>query len=127
MAQNDILEQLEKIVAEDERYRLEAYVFIMHALDMAVSRKTERGHVTGEELLGSVKDYGKHLFGPTAKMVFEHWGVNETTDFGNIVFNLVGAGILKTSDADSPEDFAGVYDFGEVFDRQYEWKIEDPL
>lgn len=99
----------------------------MHALDMAVSRKTEPGHVSGQELLGGVSVYGKHLFGPTAKMVFEHWGVNETEDFGNIVFNLVGAGILSTSDMDRPDDFAGVYDFEEVFDRQYEWKIEDPL
>ncbi|MGD9401416.1 MAG: hypothetical protein PVF95_03990 [bacterium] len=127
MAQNDILEQIEKIVSDDERYRIEAYVFIMHALDMAVSRKARKGHVSGEELLESVRDYGRHLFGPTAKMVFEHWGVNETADFGNIVFNLVGAGILNTSDTDSPEDFAAVYDFDEVFDREYDWKIEDPL
>lgn len=127
MARNDILEKLEEIVAEDARYRLEAYVFIMHALDVAASRKTMRGHVTGQELLGGVEDYGKHRFGPTARMVFEHWGVNSTEDFGNIVFNLVGAGILSASDTDSPDDFAGVYDFNEVFDRQYEWKIEDPL
>jgi uncharacterized repeat protein (TIGR04138 family) len=127
MALNDILEKLEKIVAADKRYRLEAYVFIMHALDMAVSKKAEPGHVSGEELLGGVKDYGKHLFGPTAKMVFEHWGVHETEDFGNIVFSLVSAGILSTSNTDSREDFAGVYDFSEVFDRQYDWKIEDPL
>lgn len=127
MAQNEIIEQLESVVQQDERYRIEAYVFIMHALDMAVSRKVEKGHVSGEELLASVKDYGQHLFGPTAKMVFEHWGVNETADFGNIVFNLVGAGILKTSETDSPEDFAGVYDFDEVFDREYDWKIEDTL
>jgi uncharacterized repeat protein (TIGR04138 family) len=127
MARNDILEKLEEIVAEDKRYRLGAYVFIMHALDVTVSKKTERGHVTGQELLDGVRDYGQHRFGPTARMVFEHWGVHETGDFGNIVFNLVEAGILSASAADSPEDFAGVYDLNEVFDRQYEWKIEDPL
>ncbi len=121
MARNGILEKLEKIVADDGRYRLEAYVFIMHALDVAVSKKAVRGHVTGGELLGGVREYGKHLFGPTARMVFEHWGVRETEDFGNIVFNL------SASDTDSPGDFAGVYDLGEVFDRQYEWKIEEPL
>ena len=127
MTRNDILEKLEQIIAEDRRYRLEAYIFIMHALDMAVSKKTVRGHVSGEELLGGVRDYGRHLFGPTAKMVFEHWGVCETEDFGNIVFNLANAGILSTSDTDSREDFTDVYDFEEVFDRQYNWKIEDPL
>ena len=111
MAQNDVLEKLEQIVAEDRRYRLEGYIFIMH----------------GEELLGGVRDYGQHLFGPTAKMVFEHWGVRGTEDFGNIVFNLVSAGILSTSDTDSHEDFAGVYDFAEVFEKQYDWKIEEPL
>jgi len=122
-----ILEEIEKIVAEDERYGLEAYVFILHALDLAVSARGGRGHVSGRELLESVRDYGRHLFGPTARMVFEHWGVRETKDFGNIVYNLAGAGILKTSDADSPDDFVGVYDFHEVFDRQYEWKIEGSL
>lgn len=127
MAQNEILEKLEQIVAEDRRYRLEGYIFIMHALDMAMSRKRIKGHVSGEELLSGVRDYGRHLFGPTARMVFEHWGVRGTEDFGNIVFNLVTAGILSTSDTDSREDFAGVYDFTEVFERQYDWKIEDPL
>jgi uncharacterized repeat protein (TIGR04138 family) len=127
MTQNDILEKLERIVAEDKRYRLEGYIFIMHALDMAISKRQVRGHVSGEELLEGVRDYGRHLFGPTAKMVFEHWGVLGTEDFGNIVFNLVRAGILSTSDTDSPEDFAGVYDFAEVFERQYDWKIENPL
>lgn len=127
MNQDDIIREIEKIATEDGRYRLEAYIFIMNALEVAVSKKKVRGHVSGEELLGSVKDYGQHLFGPTAKMVFEHWGVRDTEDFGHIVFNLVGAGILGKSESDNIDDFAGVYDFGEVFDRQYEWKLEDPL
>ena len=127
MNQDDILEKIEDIIAEDGRYRLEAYVFIMNALDVTVSRKPVRGHVSGEELLKGVKDYGQHLFGPTARMVFEHWGVRETDDFGNIVFNLVRAGILGKSDSDSVDDFTGVYDFGDVFESQYDWKIEDSL
>jgi uncharacterized repeat protein (TIGR04138 family) len=126
MARNGIIEKIEGILAEDARFRLEAYVFIMDALDVAVSRKPVRGHVSGRELLDGVKEYGRHLFGPTAKMVFTHWGVTRTEDFGDIVFNLVRAGVLSTSDNDSRDDFVGVYDIEEVFDRQYQWKIEDP-
>lgn len=127
MDRSEIIDKIEEVVAEDGRYRLEAYLFIMNALEVAVSKKPVRDHVSGEELLGGVREYGRHLFGPTARMVFEHWGVSETKDFGNIVFNLINAGILGKSDTDSPEDFVGIYDFGEVFEKQYDWKIEGSL
>lgn len=134
MDRSKIIERIEKAVAEDGRYRIEAYIFIMNALELAISKKPVRDHedevkphVSGEELLSGVREYGQHLFGPTAKMVFEHWGVRDTRDFGNIVFNLINAEVLSKSDTDSPEDFVGIYDFGEVFEKQYDWRIENPL
>jgi len=127
MTAEDLLAALEKLVEEDSRYRLEAYVFIMNALEVAISRKPVRGHVTGKELLDGVRDYGQHVFGPTARMVFEHWGVRQTEDFGNIVFKLVGAGILGKTETDSLEDFASGFDFREVLEKQYDWKIREPL
>jgi uncharacterized repeat protein (TIGR04138 family) len=122
-----ILEKLERIAAEDGRYSLEAYVFLMNALDLVSSRTEMKTHVSGEDLLQGVREYGQHRFGPTARLVFEHWGVRSTGDFGNIVFSLVDAGILGKSETDSPEDFIGVYDFSDVFEKQYDWKLEEPL
>jgi uncharacterized repeat protein (TIGR04138 family) len=59
-------------------------------------------------------------------MVFEHWGVTKTDDVGEIVFNLVGAGVLGKTEQDSRDDFRGVYDFGDVFERDFDWKIKGP-
>ena len=59
-------------------------------------------------------------------MVFESWGVRQTRDFGEIVFSLVGAGLLGKTDEDSIEDFESIYDFDEVFEKRYDWELEGP-
>ena len=66
-------------------------------------------------------------FGPMAKTVFESWGVTTTADFGEIVFRLIGAGILGKTERDSREDFSDVFDFNDVFEKQYDWNIEGAL
>jgi uncharacterized repeat protein (TIGR04138 family) len=50
------------------------------------------------------------------KTVLNHWGVNTTDDFGEIVFNMVENGLMGKTEKDSREDFKNVYDFHEVFD-----------
>jgi uncharacterized repeat protein (TIGR04138 family) len=40
---------------------------------------------------------------------------------GAIVFALVECGVLVKQEADSLEDFEGVYDFGVAFGRDYPW------
>ena len=52
----------------------------------------------GPELLGGVRDLALQEFGLMARTVFRMWGVNSTADFGEIVFNLIDAGLMsKTS------------------------------
>jgi len=70
---------------------------------------------------------GDPRFGPMAKTVFESWGVSTTEDFGEIVFKLIEAGVLGKTDKDSREDFSDVFDFNDVFERQYDWNIEGAL
>jgi uncharacterized repeat protein (TIGR04138 family) len=53
--------------------------------------------------------------------------VTKTEDFGEIVFNLVEAGILGKTDADSREDFRDVFDFDDAFEKQYDWNIEGAI
>ncbi len=82
-------------------------------------------HVTGKQLLEGIKELALKRFGALAKMVFEHWGVRETIDFGNIVFNMVEEGILSKTEEDSIEDFRNVYDFEEVFVKNYKFEFWD--
>ena len=55
-----------------------------------------------------------------AKTVLNRWGVSRGEDFGEIVFNLVGKGILGKNDKDRREDFSGGFDFEEAFRQPFQ-------
>lgn len=112
-------------MARDPRYRIEAYIFVLEALYYAREKFRVKKHVTGKQLLEGIKELALKRFGALAKMVFEHWGVRETIDFGNIVFNMVEEGILSKTEEDSIEDFRNVYDFEEVFVKNYKFEFWD--
>lgn len=108
-----------KILEKDPRYRFEAYIFVLEALYYAREKFKVEKHVTGKQLLEGIKELGLKKFGALAKMVFEHWGVKKTIDFGNIVFNMVNEGLLSKTEEDKIEDFEDVYDFEDVFVKNY--------
>jgi uncharacterized repeat protein (TIGR04138 family) len=120
-------ETLEKILQRDARYRRDAYQFVREALDhthklLGKGAKTGKGgvrHVTGQELLHGIRAHALEQFGPMAMMVFEEWGVRRCEDFGEIVFNMVEAGLLGKTDKDSRDDFKNGYDFFEAFRRPF--------
>jgi len=117
----DFFRVVEEIVAKDPRYKVEAYEFVMRALNYT-QRKLERPrHVTGRELLEGIREYGLDRFGLMSRTVFENWGVRKTEDFGNIVFNMVDAGLMSKTEEDSIEDFKDGYDFEEAFDKGYKY------
>ncbi len=111
----NIEDKLKEVAENDGRYHVNAYRFIYEALEYTLKTLDRKGHVTGRELMEGLRDYALEQFGGLAPMVFEAWGVRKTDDFGNIVFNLVGAGLMGRSDTDSPADFANLYDFREAF------------
>jgi uncharacterized repeat protein (TIGR04138 family) len=111
---------LEQAIAKDPRYKAEAYVFVHDALDHTWARLGQRRHITGRELLDGIKDLALKRYGPMAKAVLNSWGVKTTDDIGDIVFNLVDAGILSKTDEDRLADFHDVYDFDQVFVQSYD-------
>ena len=127
MEHNDLMLKVEHLNSRDGRYRPQAYMFTIDALEFTMTRLGRRGHVSGRELLEGIAVLAKREFGPTAKMVFESWGLKGTRDFGEIVFRLVGAGLLGKTDEDSIEDFEAVYNFDDVFEKHYDWKAGEPL
>ncbi|HOW68926.1 MAG TPA: hypothetical protein PK256_26895 [Verrucomicrobiota bacterium] len=115
---------LDAIIARDGRYQRDAYLFLREALDFTQQRaqqgkKKQPRHVTGQELLEGIREYALQQYGPMALMVFDEWKVRCCEDFGEIVFNLIDAGLLSKTETDSRQDFAGGYDFIEAFRKPY--------
>ena len=117
-------EALDSIVASDPRYHRDAYVFLRDALDFTTKQQkkikgTTVRHVAGPELLEGVRQYSLKEFGPMVLTVFGSWGIHSCEDIGNMVFNLIGAGIFGKTEEDSIEDFKNVYDFKEAFEKPF--------
>lgn len=89
------------------------------AESQAAERVEEEAHLTGQELLYGIRDYAREQFGWLAQTVFHVWGIHSTDDFGRMVFELVDRGEMRKTDSDHISDFFDVYDFEEVFNRQY--------
>ncbi len=113
---------LARILKRDDRYTEDAYIFIREALDYTVRKLEAPRHVSGGELLDGIREYALREFGPVAKRVLAEWGINESVDFGHIVFNLVNEGLLGKTDQDSIEDFMGGYDFESAFIQPFQPK-----
>ena len=117
-------EVLEQMLAKDSRYHRDAYLFVKDALDhtQKIVAKGGQGrlrHVTGQELLGGIREYALQQFGPMVMTVFEEWGVRSCRDFGEIVFNMVEHSLLAKTEKDSREDFQDGYDFDEAFRKPF--------
>ncbi len=133
----DFDEALEKIVQQDARYLRDAYRFVRDALDFTqeqlarggldrparTGRKSSKNapphHVSGKQLLAGVRDFALQQYGPMVITVLEEWGIRETADIGEIVFNMVDARLLNKTAEDSRADFKDVYSFKEAFERPF--------
>lgn len=105
--------------AEQGRYREEAYVFLMEALDRCRRELKREGHVSGSELLRAVQAQARERFGPLAAMVFKEWGIQGGGDFGHIVYDLIDRGVLFEREEDSLQEFMGGRTYEEIFEAAY--------
>ena len=126
MDPNESLERRieEEVIVKDDRYKLEAYLFVMQSLDFLIERLGQKRHVTGQELSKALRDLALKRFGPTARMVLQYWGINKTDDIGYIVYNLIGIGLMGKTENDRLQDFFDVYDFEDEFVKKYRFSTE---
>ena len=117
-------ETILEIVRRDGRFSAQAYYFIFDALDWTIQRMRKVRHVTGKELLSGIREYATEHFGFLAATVLREWGVKRTGDFGEIVFNLVEAGLLSRTENDTRADFVDIYDFEEAFEQEFRRSLE---
>ena len=113
----------------DSRYSPAAYEFLFEALEftrdqLTEQRKTKIKHVSGAQLLEGFRSLALQKFGLMAKTVFNTWGVNSTSDVGEMVFRLVDCGDLEKTEDDNRSDFDDVYEFDEAFCRGYRIELE---
>ena len=118
---------IEDIYQRDDRYKEDAYAFVMEALSYTQKKFKRTMHVTGPELLEGMKELLMQEFGPMALVVLRHWGIKTTEDFGHIVFNLVESKVLSKTQDDDIENFRNGYDFVETFDRGYRKKLHKKI
>ena len=123
-----------ELLRRDRRYSPEAYTFIFEALRFAqeqfglrkdlVEQELDDAdedvhHVTGQQLCQAIRKYALEQYGMMAKCVLNTWGVYETGDFGEIVFNLIDLGQMRKTDTDRREDFHDVFSFNEAFPQRF--------
>ncbi|MBN1854506.1 MAG: hypothetical protein JW829_17375 [Pirellulales bacterium] len=136
----DSTHPLAKLLRRDRRYPFEAYIFVFEALryaheklgmgtkqpsvgtDHLSDEPGEDQHLTGQELCEAIRHYAMDQFGLMAQSVLNHWGIYSTSDFGEIVFNLIDIGQMRKTEHDCREDFECVYDFEEGLRRSYRIK-----
>ena len=107
---------LQQLLESDQRYPLDAYLFVRDALSYAADelklgdtigeptldlessgRTSQSGerHLTGQELCDAIRQYAINQFGFMAKTVLNNWGITTTSDFGNLVYNMISIGLMK--------------------------------
>ena len=137
-------DELAKVIANDPRYSLEAYAFVLEALNQARQLKLKSaprakaddaakppaaaqsraeasdkprisGHVDAAQLCDALRKLALRQYGFLSATVLAHWGVRSTSDVGDIVYNLIAAGGLEKTESDSRSDFDNRYDFETAF------------
>jgi uncharacterized repeat protein (TIGR04138 family) len=129
-----------EVVQRDPRFAYEAYEFLFHALHHSqkmlgreqpefaegeTSSSDSAHHITGVELLQGVRDLALREFGLMAGTVFRQWGIRRTDDFGEMVFNLVEAGLMSKTQEDSQADFHAVFDLDQELVQGYRIPLDE--
>jgi len=143
---NPAYQAMYNLLQSDPRYKFEAYQFVREALayahehlQMAESPQRVRQqasppsdapsppapvstgqHITGQQLCEACRQYGVQQYGYLASMVLGSWGVHSTSDFGEIVYNLIRIEQMRKSDSDRREDFDEVYSFDTAFEPHFD-------
>lgn len=108
-------ESVASILRREPRYDAQAYFFLKDALDFTLRRFSAEAeghgrHVSGEELLGGFRDFALEQFGPMASTLMVEWGVEECSDVGNMVFEMIEEQVFGKQESDCRADFEGSFE-----------------
>ena len=112
---NKFQDLVDEICSKDNRYKPDAYEFVLQGLTFTQKKFKKQVHVSGGQLAVGLRDFAINQYGGLAHRVLEYWGINKTEDFGNIVFSMIEKKLLSKTEEDRLADFSSVYDFKEAF------------
>ncbi|HNW39530.1 MAG TPA: hypothetical protein PL125_02510 [Candidatus Omnitrophota bacterium] len=112
---SEFYDLVEGICRKDKRYKPDAYEFVLAGLSFTQKKLKKTAHVSGAELAAGLRDYAIDQYGALSGSVLSYWGISQTQDFGNIVFNMIEKKLLSKTKEDSLLDFNAVYDFKSAF------------
>jgi uncharacterized repeat protein (TIGR04138 family) len=146
------LKRIANLAVRDGRYRVDAYLFVHQTLafaelqrggrrpacgaagrgnggdvegDKVESARIAEMHFSPQQLCEAIRQYAQEVYGMMAPLVLKSWGVQSTSDFGEIVFQLIDIGELTKTESDHRSDFDDVYDFKRAFRDHYPFKLMD--
>ncbi|MGE0756021.1 MAG: Minf_1886 family protein [Pirellulaceae bacterium] len=134
------LRRIADLAERDGRYRIDAYLFVHQTLAYAeLQRGRSRGrahntdpesppneiHFSPRQLCEAIREYAVEMYGMMARLVLNHWGVRSTSDFGEIVFQLIDIGEMTKAESDHRADFDDVYDFQAAFRDGCQFQLMD--
>ena len=139
-----------ELMKNDQRFKFDAYLFVRdglaYAQDVLKMGTTESAaeksdavevsgaeesdpqlerHLTGQQLCEAIRQHALEQYGYMAKTVLNSWGITTTSDFGDIVYNMIRVGLMKKSESDRREDFNDVFDFDEGFRERFQITMPD--
>ena len=109
-------EQVEAIREDDQRYEPDAYYFLMHSMEWQHHQLGRAGHMKAHEVLDGICGFAHLQFGLMSRCVLEQWGIKQTDDVGEMVYNFVNRRFWGKTEDDSLEEFQGVFDLGKRLD-----------
>jgi uncharacterized repeat protein (TIGR04138 family) len=119
----DAGELLRDVMKRDPRYSFGAYMWIL-AEGLEYVMKThlglsedQRRHMSGQEIMWGLRALAIDQFGPLACDVWNFWGIRTTRDWGEVVFNLIDAGLLHKTEKDNIKDFEDVFEINQEMGR----------
>lgn len=135
---NPAFQAMHNLLQTDRRYKFEAYNFVREALNQAQQQRLAQvpvsdpedeldeseseaasRHITGQQLCEACRLHAIDQYGFMAPTVLANWGICNTGDFGEIVYNLIRIDQMRKSDSDRREDFDDVYPFENAFEPQF--------
>ncbi len=105
---NSFEDAVDTIMLRHPEYAPDAYDFMRQALDFTIEHQpAERKgtHLDAMELYLGACSYALEQYGTMAREVLSFWGVNCSSDVGNVVYNLIEVGVFGKQDGDSREQF----------------------
>jgi uncharacterized repeat protein (TIGR04138 family) len=122
---------IQEIAKNDGRYSLRAFGFVHEGLEYTVKKfhgnierpSDDLHHISGKQLCEGLADLAADKWGRMAKVTLNQLGVKSTNDFGNIVYLMIENKWMHARPEDSIEEFNSVYDFEEVFEKNYEFRM----